>query len=81
MASGPDTCSICTPARLLVDPAAPSLAALHSTGMLRLRGAEQLLGNLGAGKRKGPGLGKTRSLTPQLYQSTVGKAETSQAGT
>lgn len=48
-----------------------------AAGMLmpKHRGAEQLLGDMRAGKRKQPGLGKTCSLAPQLYQTTVGKAE------
>lgn len=46
------------------------------TLMPRQRGAEQLFGDLRAGRRKGRGLGKTCSLAPQLYQNTVGKAET-----
>jgi len=70
LAAGGSSCSF---------PRLPPTAA--GTLMPRHRGAEQLLGDLGAGKRKEPGLAKACSLAPQLCQNTVGEAEMQQAGT
>lgn len=76
MASGPNTCSICTPARLLVDPAAPSPAALHSHEDAHAQAQRGRAAPWGPERRRETRIwsGKNRfSLAPQLYQNTVEK--------